>query len=121
MEKKSNIIIEDLKGYFSFMKESFPLYHDSNIFFRDLHYGVMGYLKRLKIFVGYSESEKITVDVIKKLVEKGILKAIDDRSWLLSYPEFQKKSVKDVPTTAKPQTSNVAISEKSNIPTAASA
>ena len=38
------IIVENQKDFLKYLKSKFPLYHLSNIFFRDFHYGVMNYL-----------------------------------------------------------------------------
>lgn len=88
------IIIENRKDFLQYLKTKFPLYHLSNIFFRDIQYGVMNYLMGFKRKVSYSEAEGITRAVVDELVKLGILKKLDNQTWLLNYPEFQLPRVK---------------------------
>jgi hypothetical protein len=87
-------IVENQKDFLKYLKSKFPLYHLSNVFFRDFHYGVMNYLmiygKKLK----YNDGEAITRGVIAELEKADILKPIDHQSWLLNYPEFQLPKMK---------------------------
>lgn len=75
--------------FLKYWKSKFPLYHDSNVFFRDLHYGVMSYTEeRLKRKLKYLEGEPLALQVAQELEKRGILKKIDGQTWLLNYPEF---------------------------------
>ena len=43
-------LISNKKLFFSFMKEKYPVYKESNIFFRDLQYAIINYyMKKGKI------------------------------------------------------------------------
>ena len=81
-------ILSDTSGFLRFLKSRFPLIHLSNVFFRDLHYGVMEFLSRSGRKMTYTESEKVARRVAQELQQAGILKQIDHQSWLLNYPEF---------------------------------
>ncbi|MEK6572139.1 MAG: hypothetical protein AABZ61_12260, partial [Bacteroidota bacterium] len=65
-----------------------------NIFFRDLHYGVMNYLRAYKKKLRYYDGEEVTKSVIAEFEKIGILKKMDEQTWLLIYPEFQLPRVK---------------------------
>lgn len=84
---------DDTQTFLHFLKSKYPLFHDSNVFFRDIHFGVMGYLEQEGISMSYSRAEKLTHQVIGVLEEKGILKQLDGRTWLLQYPEFRKPPI----------------------------
>jgi hypothetical protein len=71
-----------------YLKEKFVLLHHSNIFFRDLHFGVMAYLAEHGKKLAYNDAEAVARDVAGRLEQAGILKKIDHQSWLLNYPEF---------------------------------
>ena len=88
------IIIENQKDFLKYLKSKFPLYHESNVFFRDFHYGVMNYLMAFKKKLKYSDGEEVTKAVIAEFEKIGILKKMDEQTWLLIYPEFQLPRVK---------------------------
>jgi len=88
------IVTDNHKDFLRFMKSKFPLYHLSNVFFRDLHYGVMNYLMGYRRKVNYSDGEKITRGVVAELEKLGILRPVDKQTWVLHYPEFQLPRVK---------------------------
>ncbi|HTY58600.1 MAG TPA: hypothetical protein VMF59_07260 [Bacteroidota bacterium] len=85
----------------AFLKTRFPLYHRSNVFFRDIQYGIMLFLERNGIRAGYPESESIAHQFVAALVRDGILVAIDGQSWALNYPEYRTPVTK-APPAAKP-------------------
>jgi hypothetical protein len=75
--------------FLTFMKSKFQLYHLSNVFFRDLQYGVIEFLQRRGFSVKYGDSEAAANEVISALEEKNILKKLDGQTWLLNYPSFK--------------------------------
>ncbi len=82
-------IVNNKAEFLQYLKSKFPLIHESNFFFRDLHYGLMSYVEeKLNKKLGYLEAEKITQAVATELEKQGILKRMDSRTWLLNYPEF---------------------------------
>ncbi|MBW7887358.1 MAG: hypothetical protein H3C35_03230 [Bacteroidetes bacterium] len=86
--KKSQYIIGNQVEFINYLKKNYPLFHMSNVFFRDLHYGVMGFLKMKKAKIGYTEAEQVTREVAVEFEKKNILRKMDYQTWLLNYPEF---------------------------------
>lgn len=122
MNEKIKLLIDNRKEILSFLKGRYHLYHLSNVFFRDLHYGVMAYFEMKKIKYNYVDAELITRMWIEMLEQANILKRVDGGSWMLNYPEFKKPAVKPavaakpaapaakpaVPAAAKPVTASAA-------------
>ncbi|HLF13674.1 MAG TPA: hypothetical protein VI932_02130 [Bacteroidota bacterium] len=79
-----------------FLKGKFPVIHNSNFFFRDLHYGVMSYLQARGRKAGHDESERCAREIADRFVAEGIFKKIDHQSWCVDYPPFA------LPRTEKP-------------------
>jgi hypothetical protein len=96
MKDQSRFIIESQKEFLEFLKSRFQVIHESNVFFRDLHYGVMGYLAMKNLSSRYSESEEVTRKVVQSFVEGRLLIPIDTQTWMLNYPAFKKASSKPV-------------------------
>ena len=92
MKQKSEKYLESLKKdypvFLSYLKAKFPLFHNSNFFFRDLHYGVKSYLEKKEINVSYAEAEEIAEKMAEFLEEKEIFILVNENSWKINYPEF---------------------------------
>jgi hypothetical protein len=88
------LVVENQRDFLKYLKSKFPLYHLSNVFFRDLHYGVMGYLMAHKRKLKYYDAEEVTRGVIAEFEKAGLLKKVDSQTWLLVYPEFQLPRIK---------------------------
>ena len=102
--KHTSEVLEHRTEVLAFLKSRFPLYHQSNVFFRDIQYGIQLFLERKGIRVGYPESEQIANDFISTLEREGVLVAIDRQSWTLKYPEFRTPPSKPAPA-ARPVSS----------------
>ncbi len=91
--KKINLLTSNHIEFLRFLKTQFPLFHKSNIFFRDLQYGVMEYFeKEKKSKVKYKEAEEIARVYVEFMEKKDIFKKIDHQSWVLNYPDFTQKA-----------------------------
>lgn len=86
--KEAEMILRNQKEFLKHLKSKFVLIHLSNLFFRDLHYGVLSYLHDHGKKVGYDAGDPIAREVAAGLEQSGVLKKIDHQSWLLQYPEF---------------------------------
>ncbi len=91
--KKNDILKSNHIEFLRFLKTQFPLYHKSNVFFRDLHYGVMEYFEqKKKTRVKYSEAEGIAREFVNFMEKKEIFRKLDHQTWVLNYPDFTKKA-----------------------------
>jgi hypothetical protein len=71
-----------------FLKAKFPVFHNSNFFFRDLQYGVRSFLEKKDIIVTYKESENLANDIAEHFTGKGIFQRVNNQGWKVNYPEF---------------------------------
>ncbi len=101
MNNKIKLFEENQKDFLNYLKSRYYLYHLSNVFFRDIHYGVMAYLELKGMKQGYSSAEDVTKTVIESLEGKGLLQKTGHMTWMLDYPEFKKPAVKQA-AVAKP-------------------
>jgi hypothetical protein len=85
MKKILNKYFEQLKSeqqvFLSYLKAKFPVFHNSNFFFRDLHYGVKGYFEKKGKELSYSDSQEIADKFSEYLEEQGIFIKTSDRTW----------------------------------------
>lgn len=76
------LFLEFLRGH------SYPVYHRSNLFFRDLQFGLWRYLGRDQTRAPYAEIERLTAEVVAEFERRGILKRINRQSFELNMPEY---------------------------------
>jgi hypothetical protein len=99
---------DNLKDFMLHLKSRYSLFHLSNVFFRDIHYGIMSYLEAKGVKLGYGQAEQLASQFVLELEKSNVLKAIKTGSWMLNYPEFRKlpaepaASAKPAPVTPRP-------------------
>ncbi len=94
-------IASETGEFLRYLKSRYLVFHASNIFFRDIHYAVMGFLQERRTRCSYAEAETLARAVVRELESRGILRSIDSRTWMVNYPEFRKPSTVPAPV-AKP-------------------
>jgi hypothetical protein len=110
--KQLDYILANETETLGFLKSRYPLYHLSNVFFRDVQYGIQTMLDGKNMSVGYADAEKIARAFVAHLEKKKTLNPIDQQSWVLNYPEFRKPTVAPAAPAkpaAKPAASAVAV------------
>jgi len=92
MEEKLNqhytLIKNDYPVFLNFLKAKFPVFHNSNFFYRDFHYGVRKFLESKDIKVTYPQAEEIANMLADFLVEEKIFVPVSKLAWKINYPEF---------------------------------
>ena len=78
---------EDL-SLLEFLKAKFPVFHNSNIFYRDFQYGIRSFLEKKEIEISYSEAGELAAQMALYFEEKGIFKRVNSMGWKINFPEF---------------------------------
>ncbi len=92
--KKIDHLLENDTETLAFLRTRYPLYHLSNVFFRDIQYGIQVLLERRGVKVGYMDSERLAQAFVSRLENKKVLVPIDRQSWVLYYEDFKTMPVK---------------------------
>ncbi len=82
-------MLGDKNRVLAFLRTRYPMIHASNLFYRDLVYGLQTYLAGNGIAVRVRESEKFTRAFIDAMVRDGTFIPCDRQTWTLNYPEFR--------------------------------
>jgi hypothetical protein len=89
---KLNSYLEALKSekemFLNYLKAKFPVFHNSNFFFRDLHYGIKSYFEKKGTELSYSVSEELAKKYAEHLEEEKIFVKISDKTWRVDFPQF---------------------------------
>ena len=91
ISKYSQLLKTENEKLLRFLKAKFPMFHNSNFFFRDLQYGIRSFLEKKDINVTYHQAGLLASSVSDDLLNKGIFVKINNQSWKLNYPEFTTK------------------------------
>ena len=83
-----NLIEKEDKVFLNFLKAKYPLFHNSNFFFRDLQYGSMKYLEKKGLKVTIPQSINIAEKIGEYFESKGIFIRVNKMGWRIDYPEF---------------------------------
>lgn len=94
--------LEELKNnqeiFFNFMKEKYHIYYNSNIFARDLQYGIKQYFEKKDIKITYPFAEELMHDYTQYLEEQGDLTRLTVNSWRVNFfkPEIVSEETQKV-------------------------
>jgi hypothetical protein len=99
--KSRTYILDHHRAILRRLRDRIPVFHQSNIFFRDVQYGVRAILEEEKLKVSYAEAESISRELLTRLENEGVLGRVDHQTWVVRYPEFKTPVVK-APAPAKP-------------------
>lgn len=95
--KAMDIVMNNDRDVLTYLKGRLPVFHLSNIFFRDIQYGIQAYLKDRRVHVGYGSAEDIAWRFVAKLEQEKILRPIDRQTWMVHKEEFRTPPAKPVP------------------------
>lgn len=96
-----NELLSNQSIFFSYMKERYNVYYNSNIFFRDIQYAIKSFLEKKNKKIKYSEAEKIANEFIAKMENDGQLKKMSSNAWKVNF-SFEKNVIQpDEVITAK--------------------
>jgi hypothetical protein len=88
LKKHIDEIKNDPSGFLKFLKLQFPLFHNSNLFFRDLQYGLEKFMRHKDTDLVYSESEEMARELSTYFEKEGVFVKIKDGAWKINYPQF---------------------------------
>jgi hypothetical protein len=93
LEEKLNHLISNQEIFFEFLREKYPVFFNSNIFLRDIQYGIISYFERKDIIISYPLAEELAMKFTAKMESDDILKRLDTTTWLVKFkfsePELQ--------------------------------
>ena len=104
--KARDHILTHSGDFLPFLRTRVPVFHLSNVFFRDIHYAVIAFAAEHRLRVGYTEAEEITHRLIERMEKDKLLQPIDRQTWSVHKEEFRKPSTRPAaaaaPAPAKP-------------------
>lgn len=82
---------------FDFMRaNAFPVYHASNIFYRDIQYAIRDYVRANEgKDIGWRESDALASAFVRDLEEKDVLRPFANNTWILNDTDYLLPSTAD--------------------------
>ena len=76
------------ESFLAFLKAKFPVFHNSNFFYRDFQYGIKSFMEIKDIIITYAEADRLAQTLSKYLEDKSIFIRVNSAGWRINYPEF---------------------------------
>ena len=79
----------------NFLKAKFPVFHNSNFFFRDFQFGIQKFLEKKGVEITYNDAEELANRLSKLFQDRGLFVTVNSRTWKVNFPEFMTKEPGD--------------------------
>lgn len=79
----------NLPQFFSYMKEKYPFYNNSNVFLRDIQYGIKNFFEKKSVKLSFSEVYELAAELINLMEKQGVFFKLSDNTWKLNYSDDQ--------------------------------
>jgi hypothetical protein len=92
-----------------YLKSNYPLYHNSNLFLRDVQFGLIMFFRNKHYTLRNRDAEKVARGFLEHLGKQKIVHQLDHQTWLLNYPEFRIQLVPEKPAAMDVSTPHKAL------------
>jgi hypothetical protein len=79
--KELEFLMNNEKLFFSYLKERYPVFNNSNIFLRDIQYGVKSFFEKRDTKLSYAQVEILSNAIIKRFEDNNILQKLTKNTW----------------------------------------
>ncbi|MCX6170833.1 MAG: hypothetical protein NTX65_15945 [Ignavibacteriales bacterium] len=84
--------------FFSYMKEKYRVFNNSNIFFRDIQYAIKSFFEKKNKRISYSEAEKIAIEFTTQMENDKQLIKMSNNAWKVNF-SFEKSVIPETNVT----------------------
>ena len=82
------LLKKESESLLGFLKARFPVFHNSNFFYRDLQYGIKSFLEKKERNISYADAGKLADVLAKEFEKQGIFVKVNKTGWKINYPQF---------------------------------
>ena len=107
MNRQLNYIINNQTEVLYFLKSHYPMIHNSNLFLRDIQFGLILYCQQKGQRLKNRFAEEVARGFMEHLCRSNVVHQHDHQTWSLNYPEFQIAPVQKTPVVEKGQTGKI--------------
>lgn len=84
-EQYTQTLINEKEIFFNFMKEKYPIFFNSNIFYRDIQYAIKSFFEKRNSKINFSSLEIISKELVKHLESSGELVPLNNITWKVNF------------------------------------
>lgn len=95
LQKHFDMLKRDETIFLNFLKAKFPVFHNSNFFFRDFQFGIQKFLKKKEIDVTYADAEVLAKNLAGFFETQKFFIPVNRNTWRINYSEFLTKEPGD--------------------------
>ena len=85
------VLSEEKETFLKFMNQKYPIFYNSNIFFRDIQFAITTFFTMKGKPINYSRAEQLTYNFIKQLEETDELQNVSKNTWRVNF-HLEKKT-----------------------------
>ena len=79
------VLSDEKELFLKFMNEKYPIFYNSNIFFRDIQFAITSFFSLKEKPVNYARAEQLTYNFIKQLEENNELQKVSKNAWRVNF------------------------------------
>ena len=87
-QQNLDLLIKNDEELLNYLKAKFPVFHNSNFFFRDFQYGIRSFLEKKEIKASYQMAEKLAEEMAQHYENKTLFVRINQHTWKINKSEF---------------------------------
>ena len=80
-----NQLLAEKEIFLNYMKEKYKIFYNSNIFLRDIQYGIKSYFDKKDVTISYSEAEILMKDLTESMEKTGELIKLNSNTWKVNF------------------------------------
>lgn len=92
--KNVDALIGSDAEFLAYLRSRYPMYHQSNVFFRDVQYGLVDLLRTKGVLLRSDQAQKIARGILGRLEKSRLFLPVDRQTWVVNVPEFKTPQVK---------------------------
>ena len=85
-----NELVNHKEIFFRFIAERVPVFTGSNVFLRDIQYGIKFFFEKKNIKLKYAETEKLAFEFASELSVKNDLMKYNNNTWKVNFVFSEK-------------------------------
>jgi hypothetical protein len=83
-----SVLTDNRDSFLEFFKAKYPVFNNSNIFFRDFQFCIQKFLEKKDIKASYKEAEELAGQFSVYLEGQSVFTKVNNIGWRLNYPDF---------------------------------
>lgn len=94
-QKELDFIRENSNLFLDYLRERYPVHSNSNIFLRDIQYGVKNFFEKRDIKLKQKEIDLVSHEIITVFESTGLFYKLSHNTWRVNFPDKNNVEIND--------------------------